>query len=165
MTPFEFEALYGAKVTPEEYAEIEQIYLNAGEMDKEQFCKAYKQAKGSTLELVKVLSENVDGKRSHINRLDIKIQNYEHDAEMALECVKELRNQRKALTEANEQLTQAHNVCELQRNELALSLIRAGLEEQAINIVGRDLVVLLKFSHDIELSVDDKALIINKLQK
>ena len=69
------------------------------------------------------------------------------------------------LFETNEQLTQAHNVCELQRNELALSLIRAGLEEQAINIVGRDLVVLLKFSHDIELSVNDKALIIDKLQK
>lgn len=38
MTKQEFEERTGASVTAEEYAEIEQIYLNARFMEKDEFC-------------------------------------------------------------------------------------------------------------------------------
>lgn len=36
----EFEALTGKKVTAEEYAEIEKVYMAIDNMDKEEFCAA-----------------------------------------------------------------------------------------------------------------------------
>ncbi len=42
MTKQEFEERTGAKVTKEEYAEIEQIYLNSRNMDKDDFCRNWK---------------------------------------------------------------------------------------------------------------------------
>lgn len=37
----EFEALTGKKVTAEEYAEIEKVYMAIGNMDKKDFCSAW----------------------------------------------------------------------------------------------------------------------------
>lgn len=37
------------KVTPAEYEDIQTIYLNAGEMDKDDFCKDWKKHNGSRL--------------------------------------------------------------------------------------------------------------------
>lgn len=39
MTKQEFEVHTGASVTAEEYAGIEQIYLNASDMEKDEFCR------------------------------------------------------------------------------------------------------------------------------
>lgn len=39
MTQQEFEERTGEKVTPEQYREIEQAYLNAWDMDKDEFCR------------------------------------------------------------------------------------------------------------------------------
>lgn len=42
MTKQEFEERTGASVTADEYAEIEQIYLNARYMEKDEFCSNWK---------------------------------------------------------------------------------------------------------------------------
>lgn len=41
MQKTEFEALTGKKVDDMEYTYIEEIYVNCGDMDKEEFCKHY----------------------------------------------------------------------------------------------------------------------------
>lgn len=43
MTQKEFEDLTGLKVETEEYAAIESMYMLAGEMDKAEFCKRWRQ--------------------------------------------------------------------------------------------------------------------------
>lgn len=46
MTKEEFEQRTGASVTAEDYAEIEQIYLNARHMEKDLFCSNWKTKTG-----------------------------------------------------------------------------------------------------------------------
>ena len=42
MQQVEFEALTGKKVSAEQYAEIEKVYMAAYAMDKQEFCAAWK---------------------------------------------------------------------------------------------------------------------------
>lgn len=158
MNIHEFETRTGLSVRDEEYAKIEQIYLNAGSMDKDAFCKAWKPAKPATLELIEELSHNVDGKRIHIDRLDIKIQNLEHDLEMA-------EYERKELRKANNELNDERNMLIAEKVDLALALLNAGLDEKAISILGHAYVISLKCSCDIELSRADKQYIAETFSK
>lgn len=152
----EFETRTGLTIEPEAYAKVEQIYLNAESMDKDAFCKAWKLAKAPTLELIEELSHNVDGKRAHIDKLDIKIQNLEHDLEMEAER-KKLRNEEMdKLREVNNDLEAERNTLIAEKVDLALALLKAGLDEQAIAILGHGYVISLKCSSDIELSKADK---------
>lgn len=43
MTQKEFEELTGLKTDAEEYAAIEQMYMAAGDMDKDEFCRRWRQ--------------------------------------------------------------------------------------------------------------------------
>lgn len=45
----EFEERTGMKVTVEEYAKIEKLYMAAGNIDKDTFCKEYKKVASSKL--------------------------------------------------------------------------------------------------------------------
>jgi len=49
MTQQEFEARTGKAVSPEEYERIEALYMEAGEMNKDQFCAEYKKHGSSAL--------------------------------------------------------------------------------------------------------------------
>ena len=152
----EFETRTGLSVDQKEYAKIEQIYLNAGTMDKDAFCKAWKLAKGATLELIEDLSHAVDGKRIHNGRLDIQIENLQHDLEMAEDMKTELRKTISELREANNELNNERNMLIGEKVDLALALLNAGLDEKAISILGHGYVISLKCSCDIELSHADK---------
>jgi len=165
MNIHEFETLTGLSVSDEEYAKIEKIYLNAGELDKESFCKGWKQAKESSREVMEAISDNVEGKRIHINRLDIKIQNLEHDLEMAQEREKELSEERDKLREVNNDFNDERNTLIAEKIDLALALLNAGLDEQAISILGHAYVISLKCSCDIELSAADKKFIADTFRK
>jgi len=59
----EFEALTGKKVTAEEYAEIEKVYMAIDNMDKEEFCAAWNEQKFGYIvgELVKSVQELTNG--------------------------------------------------------------------------------------------------------
>jgi hypothetical protein len=49
MTKQEFEARTGLKVNSEDYARIEEMYMAAGNMDKDLFCAEYKKVGASVL--------------------------------------------------------------------------------------------------------------------
>lgn len=161
----EFETRTGLSVGEEEYAKIEQIYLNAGSMDKDAFCKAWKLAKPATLELIDELSHNVDGKRIHNDRLDIKIQNLNHDLEMAQEAIMESNKLIDNLRQANNELNDERNLLIGEKVDLALALLKSGLDEQAISILGHGYVISLKCSCDIELSSADKHFLAETFRK
>ena len=71
MNKHEFEARTGWEVSDDDYAHIEKIYMNAGEMDKDEFCRDY--AKGNGHEIMSCLSQKADDQRNHIRKLDKKI--------------------------------------------------------------------------------------------
>lgn len=161
----EFKTRTGLSVDQKEYAKIEQIYLNAESMDKDAFCKAWKLAKGATLELIEELSHAVDGKRIHCGRLDVEIENLNHSLEMAEEEEKELNKTISDLREANSELNDERNTLIIKNEELALALLNAGLDEKAISILGHGYVISLKCSCDIELSQADKQFIAETFRK
>ncbi len=55
----EFEALTGAKVSAEEYAKIERVYMSIDGMEKEEFCSAWKRG-----DLCHIVDELVDEVRT-----------------------------------------------------------------------------------------------------
>lgn len=61
MQQTEFEALTGKKVSAEEYAEIEKVYMAADGMDKQEFCAAWKA--GKMAYIVDELVKQVEGLR------------------------------------------------------------------------------------------------------
>lgn len=152
----EFETRTGLSVDQKEYAKIEQIYLNAESMDKDAFCKAWKLAKGATLELIEDLSNNVDGKRIHIKRLDAMIENLNHDLEFEREIKSQRANELEAVILDNKKL--ASEICELRdtKTKLAAALIEGGMEAQAINILGHSAVIGLKCAMGYDLTEADK---------
>lgn len=77
MNRHEFEARTGWEVSDDDYAQIEKIYLNAGEMDKDEFCRDY--AKGNGHEIMSYLSQKADDQRNHIRKLDKKIAGLEEE--------------------------------------------------------------------------------------
>lgn len=152
----EFETRTGLSVEQKEYAKIEQIYLNAESMDKDAFCKAWKLAKGATLELIEDLSHNVDGKRIHINRLDTQIENLKHDLELEREIKSQRAHELEAVILDNKKL--ASEICDLRntKTKLAAALIEGGMEYQAIEILGRSAVIGLKCAMGYDLTESDK---------
>ena len=77
MNRHEFEARTGWEVSDDDYAQIEKIYMNAGEMDKDEFCRDY--AKGNGHEIMNYLSQKADDQRNHIRKLDKKIARLEEE--------------------------------------------------------------------------------------
>lgn len=156
MNIHEFETLTGLSVSDEEYAKIEKIYLNAGELDKESFCKGWKQAKDSSREVMEAISDNVEGKRIHINRLDKKIEALEVDLDRERE-IKELRVAE--LEEADARikgLEAERDRLSSEKIKLVLALLNAGLDAQAIEILGHAAIIGLKCGAGMELTEADK---------
>lgn len=73
----EFEALTGKKVTAEEYAEIENMYMAASDMDKQEFCAAWNAGKlcyivDEIVKHVRVLEEARDHKKAQVDAAEKK---------------------------------------------------------------------------------------------
>ena len=73
----EFEALTGKKVTAEEYAEIEKVYMAIDNMDKEEFCAAWNEQKfgyivGELVKHVRALEEVRDRKKAQVDAAEKK---------------------------------------------------------------------------------------------
>ena len=83
MNRHEFEARTGWEVSDDDYAQIEKIYLNAGEMDKDEFCRDY--AKGNGHEIMSYLSQKADDQRNHIRKLDKKIARLEEECALPMD--------------------------------------------------------------------------------
>lgn len=73
----EFEALTGKKVTAEEYAKIEKVYMAASDMDKQEFCAAWNAGKlcyivDEIVKHVRVLEEARDHKKAQVDAAEKK---------------------------------------------------------------------------------------------
>lgn len=67
MTRKEFEDRTGMKVSEEEYAEIEEVYMQAEDMDKDKFCYLWKQAIENPLTVA--LAKRSEQLRCQLNEL------------------------------------------------------------------------------------------------
>lgn len=77
MNRHEFEVRTGWDISDDNYSQIEKIYMNVGEMDKDRFCRDY--TKGNGHEIMNYLSKVVDDQRSHVSKLDQKIARLEEE--------------------------------------------------------------------------------------
>lgn len=73
----EFEALTGKKVTAEEYAEIEKVYMAIDNMDKKDFCSAWNMQDfgyimGELVKSVKQLTKWRDHWKLHLDEAEVK---------------------------------------------------------------------------------------------
>lgn len=129
----EFEALTGKKVTAEEYAEIEKVYMAASGMDKQEFCAAWNEQKFGYIvgELVKSVQELTKW-RDHWKKQMDEAEEKAEDAAIAL------------LYGANK-----HN--------------DEGMKEAAFNLVGLDAVVRLDVENGFELNQRERDYILENL--
>lgn len=92
----EFEALTGKKVTAEEYAEIEKVYMAASGMDKQEFCAAWNAGKlcyivDELVKHVRALEEVRDRKKAQVDAAFVLLNSAnEHNDEDMKEAAIEL---------------------------------------------------------------------------
>lgn len=146
----EFEALTGKEVSAREYAMIERIYMAAPDVDKEQFCHEWKHRQRYDQ------SETVCEMVAANKQLTIRAQNLAHDLEQMHSDRDELRAERDALIDAKAQAEERCGREIAAKVNLALALLEAGLDKQAIAILGHAYVISLKCSNDIELTSEDR---------
>lgn len=108
----EFEQLTGIKVSAEDFETINEMYMEAEEMDKQTFCKAYK--KGDFLSVVPQIIKSVKSRGQFEGYQEaqeevIKYQNKIHDLEMKLAEKDEAISQRdKVISQKDEQQQDFH---------------------------------------------------------
>lgn len=129
----EFESLTGLKVTAEEYADIEKVYMAAYGMDKQEFCAAWKDGK---------LCYIVDELVKHVQALE------------------EVRDRKKAqLDELDEKATATAEMLLRKAN----SYEDAELKKAAIELVGLQRVVLIDVEHGYKLSAAERDYILENI--
>lgn len=110
MLQTEFEQLTGIKVSTEDFETIHNMYMEADDIDKQTFCKAYKE--GDFLSIVPDIINSVKRKAQFEGYQEgedevIKYQNKIHELEMKLAEKDEAICQRdKVISEKDEQLQQ-----------------------------------------------------------
>ena len=129
----EFEQRTGLKVTAEEYAEVEKIYMAAGEMDKETFCASWK-ACGSD-PLVKELADQSRGWEESCG---------EYEDQMA-----DMEEERVELAKFLLGKSCAYNDSDFRR--------------EAIKLVGESKAVAMKINLNLPLWDEDKEIILHAL--
>lgn len=81
MTQKEFEERTGLKTDAEEYAAIERMYMAAGDMDKDEFCKRWRQTGKNPLTVSLAATANVltvQLQKRNQELTDLKEKNIEH---------------------------------------------------------------------------------------
>lgn len=143
----EFEERTGKKVSPEQYAEIDRIYMAAGDVDKDTFCKEWKRLEGSTV--VAELTREVE-------LTTLQAQSFGRSLENEKEQKDALAKELEIATTNNREL--AEEVAELKaiKTRLAEALLREGFDCVARDIFGASAVIGLKCSLEMELDADDR---------
>ena len=86
MTQQEFEARFGQEVTPECFDYANRVYMAAGNVDKDEFCKEWKNQHIRNSGLITVLTMEVEF-------LQGTVKNMENQVRAEEECLKTFRNQ------------------------------------------------------------------------
>lgn len=155
MTHQEFENRTKSNVSDSLFEEWNRVYMAAGDgIDKDTFCKAVKSAKGNA-EIMNVMLRL----RDQVERYQSKAENCANDAETARE-ERDAERKEKEIYAESARMAYAQSDALLNENtRLATALIRAGLERDALVIIGHRQVITTKIANDIELNASDKAFI------
>lgn len=110
----EFEQLTGIKVSEEDFEKINEMYIEAGNMDKKSFCEAYK--KGDFLSVVPTVIETV--KRTANFEGYQEGQDEIHDLKMQIAAKDEVIREKDEVIREKDELLQAQleDIKKLSRN-------------------------------------------------
>lgn len=140
MTKQEFEARYGKRVTDEEFDFINEAYMAAGDIDKDTFCAEWRMHGLGESMVVKALADLALLQESSVKAANAEL----------VEQLAELRYQLAELREQNDKLLSA--------------LLSEEAAEAAVDIVGREAVILRRLEADLPLSDDDKSYLAQMLK-
>lgn len=158
MTQQEFERRIGKSVSTTAYAMYEKIYMAAGNMDKDEFCKAVKGIKPETLSLINVLENELEVAK-HQN--SVALAELEKETEIKTLRCRELEEATAESKKWYNMLTEART----ENLELAKALIACGHENNAVEIIGRAAVIAIKAKSGIEFNECDLAFIAETFSK
>lgn len=158
MTQQEFERRIGKSVSTSAYAMYEKIYMAAGNMDKDEFCKAVKGIKSETLSLVNVLENELETAK---HQTSVALAELEKETEIKTLRCRELEETIKQRNTAEAQV----NTLTAQKIDLAKTLIENGLTDKAIEIIGHAEVIAIKASANMPFSEADRLFIIQICSK
>lgn len=150
----EFEDITGLAVTEMEFETINRIYMTAtNSISKYDFCKAYAKCRESeAIILVKDLATRVDRLKEAVEKHSDEVL----EAQKAYdEACREKESYAKAATEENEE----KNLLLVECTDLAMALIKNGLESEAIKVIGHKRVIAVKIALDMELNAGDLSFI------
>lgn len=134
----EFEDRIGRKVTTEEYVEANAMYMMAGELDKDEFCREW--LKIGSSKLVQCLFEKA-------HSLD-----------------QDLQEQKLMVNECQEMISDAADAMLEIGDTISPTKVREELEKKAVWLVGRKEVVMRKAAHEYIFSKEDLEYITNNLK-
>ena len=134
----EIEDRIGRKVTTEEYVEANAVYMMAGELDKDEFCREW--LKIGSSKLVQCLFEKA-------HSLD-----------------QDLQEQKLMVNECQEMISDAADAMLEIGDTISPTKVREELEKKAVWLVGRKEVVMRKAAHEYILSKEDLEYITNNLK-
>lgn len=134
----EFEDRIGHKVSTEEYVEANAVYMMAGELDKDEFCREW--LKIGSSKLVQCLFETA-------HRLD-----------------QDLQEQKLMVNGCQEMISDAADAMLEIGDAISSTKVREELEKKAVWLVGRKEVVMRKAAHEYILSKEDLEYITNNLK-
>lgn len=133
----EFEDRIGRKVTTEEYVEANAMYMMAGELNKDEFCREW--LKIGSSKLVQCLFEKA------------------HSLDQALQ------EQKLMVNECQEMISDAADAMLEIGDTIGPTKVREELDKKAVWLVGRKEVVKRKAAHDYIFSNEDLEYITNNL--
>lgn len=134
----EFEDRIGRKVATEEYVEANAVYMMAGELDKDEFCREW--LKIGSSKLVQCLFEKA-------HSLD-----------------QDLQEQKLMVNECQEMISDAADAMLEIGDTISPTKVREELEKKAVWLVGRKEVVKRKAAHEYIFSKEDLEYITNNLK-
>lgn len=161
MNKQEFEDRIKSTVSDSLFEEWNRVYMAAGQdVDKDIFCNAVKATKGNSNLFTLLMSL-----RNKVEIMQIKVDNYNHDVEMARTQLRDRNIENDTLRDEKQVLMKQQEKMEAQNTSLAMALIRAGLDADAIAIIGHGRVIATKITLDIELNTADRQYLIETLNK
>lgn len=148
MLQTEFEERVGKRVTPETYAAIERVYTTCPTIDKDRFCREWKEKKLDNCHIVADLTDIA-------NHLELEKQQWQHTAEQEAEIKHHRIAELQTVIIAQRELAEELDQLRAEHVNLAKALVRGGLEEEAEKILGRAKVIAIKAIEKIEFSQAD----------
>ena len=165
----EFEERTGISVSAEEFETIHNLYMNCGDMDKDEFCKIYKSKTSRVLIDTAVKDLTIANNVMCKNRKEIKRLTEANNS--LVEENEELNTDIRGYEEAVDKMTSEIEKAESEKLAMMYKLIEiseqyssAELRELVINEIGFRRYISYKLEHDMSIWALDRADIMDNLK-